>query len=248
MRRWLKFEIIDIEAILEAIDKSMDMETRRRARIKQRNDDMAQVRKMKNGKDTFKSLFRSKEGKVNKITELTENIAKAERDIECLDLLYKIVILQLNQAAINFFKREKFGTYNHTINIYAVKQIENHSLKFDLLSKLAIINRQTQQAQLNFAESSEKVNREVNRITSGSAFTNIAVIQGKNQLSSMQSKETSTPGDANLPLNPSEKKNLFVGIAEELVNDPDNTIGQVKKENVVLEDLQHEIQNVINKE
>lgn len=34
MRRWLKFEIIDIEAILEAIDKSMDMETRRRARIK----------------------------------------------------------------------------------------------------------------------------------------------------------------------------------------------------------------------
>ncbi len=76
---------------------------------------------MKDGKDTFKSLFRSKEGKVNKITELTENIAKAERDIECLDLLYKIVILQLNQAAINFFKREKFGTYNHTINIYAVK-------------------------------------------------------------------------------------------------------------------------------
>jgi len=34
MRRWLKFEIIDIEAILEAIGKSMDMETRKRAKIK----------------------------------------------------------------------------------------------------------------------------------------------------------------------------------------------------------------------
>jgi len=102
---------------------------------------MATVRKMKDGKDTFKSLFRSKEGKVNKITELTENIAKAERDIECLDLLYKIVVLQLNQAAINFFKREKFGTYNHTINLYAVKKIENNSLKFELLAKLAKINK-----------------------------------------------------------------------------------------------------------
>ena len=110
MRRWLKFEIIDIEAILEAIGKSMDMMTRKRAKIKLKNDDMAMVRKIKYGKDTFKSLFRSKEGKVNTITELTENTAIAKRDIECLDLLYKIVVLQLNQAAINFFKREKFGT------------------------------------------------------------------------------------------------------------------------------------------
>ena len=29
---------------------------------------------MKDGKDTFKSFFRSKEGKINKITELTESI------------------------------------------------------------------------------------------------------------------------------------------------------------------------------
>ena len=205
MRRWLKFEIIDIEAILEAIGKSMDMETRKRAKIKQKNDDMATVRKMKDGKDTFKSLFRSKEGKVNKITELTENIARAERDIECLDLLYKIVVLQLNQAAINFFKREKFGTYNHTINLYAVKQIENNSLKFELLSKLAKINKQTQLAQLNFAESGEKNNKETNRITSATAVTHLAVIQGKNQLSNMQ-KETVMPEvDANVPPKPSEK-------------------------------------------
>jgi len=76
---------------------------------------------MKDGKDTLKSFFRSKEGKITKITKLTEEISRADREIECLDLLYKIVVLQLNQAAINFFKREKFGTYNHTINLFAVK-------------------------------------------------------------------------------------------------------------------------------
>lgn len=97
------------------------MEAKKKAKIKERNSNMEEVRKMKDGKDTIKSFFRSKEGKVNKITLLTEAISKADRDIECLDLLYKIVVLQLNQAAINFFKREKFGTYNHTINLYSVK-------------------------------------------------------------------------------------------------------------------------------
>ena len=120
------------EAILEAIERSAEMEKRKVAKVKQRNSDMEEVRSMKDGKDTIRSFFRSKEGKVNKITELSEAISKADRDIECLDLLFKIVVLQLNQAAINFFKREKFGTYNHTINLYAVKQIENHSLKHDL--------------------------------------------------------------------------------------------------------------------
>ena len=121
MRRWLKFEILDLEAILEAIGKSHDMEKRGTAKKKERLSDMEEVRQMKDGKETFKSFFRSKEGKINKITELTESIQRADRDIECLDLLYKIVVLQLNQAAINFFKREKFGTYNHTINLYSVK-------------------------------------------------------------------------------------------------------------------------------
>ena len=136
MRRWLKFEILDLEAILEAIDKSHDMDKRATAKKNKRSSDMEEVRMMKDGKDTFKSFFRSKEGKINKITELTESIQRADRDIECLDLLYKIVVLQLNQAAINFFKREKFGTYNHTINLYSVKQIENNSLKHDLFKKL----------------------------------------------------------------------------------------------------------------
>ena len=51
---------------------------------------------MKSGKQTLKSFFMTKEGKVNMITELTNSISSAERDIECLDVLHKIVVLQLN--------------------------------------------------------------------------------------------------------------------------------------------------------
>ena len=93
MRRWLKFEIYDLEAILEAIERRDDMEKRKVAKVKQRNADMEEVRQMKDGKDTLKSFFRSKEGKISKITKLTDEIQRADREIECLDLLYKIVVL-----------------------------------------------------------------------------------------------------------------------------------------------------------
>jgi hypothetical protein len=44
MRRWLKFEIYDLEAILEAIERRDDMEKRKVAKVEQRNGDMEEVR------------------------------------------------------------------------------------------------------------------------------------------------------------------------------------------------------------
>ena len=104
---------------------------------------------MKQGKDTFFTFFKSKEGKINKITELTNSIASCERDIECLDLLHKIIVLQLNQAAIQFFKREKFATYNHTVHMYAAKVIGNTSVRLNLFRKLSDLNIERQQDTLD---------------------------------------------------------------------------------------------------
>lgn len=39
IRRWLKFEILDLAAILEAIEKKSEMEKRRNQKIVQRNKD-----------------------------------------------------------------------------------------------------------------------------------------------------------------------------------------------------------------
>lgn len=95
---------------------------------------------MKLGKETLRSFFKSKQGKIDKITRLTNSIASADRDIECLDALHKIIVLQLNQAAIQFFKREKFATYNHTVNMYSAKVIGNTSVRLDLFNKIASLN------------------------------------------------------------------------------------------------------------
>lgn len=143
MRRWLKFEILDLNAILEAIDKKNETEKRRNKQIEDRREAIKQIKDMKEGKDTLRTYFMSQNGKVNKITGLTDKVTKAENDIECLGLLHKIVVIQLNQAAIQFFKRDKFTTYNHTVNLYSQKQIENNLIKKKLFEKIYDANHQT---------------------------------------------------------------------------------------------------------
>ena len=142
MRRWLRFELMDLESVLQAIDKKNEMDKRRQSKIKERDNDMEELQKMKEGRDTFMGIFRSKEGKISKITELTNSIQAAESDIECLSLLHKITVLALNQAAIQFFKREKFTTYNHTVNLYAAKVLENATIKENLFFKLSEISKE----------------------------------------------------------------------------------------------------------
>ena len=143
MRRWLKFELLDLQAILEAIKKKNEMEKRRQAKVTQRNEEKEELWKMKEGQSTLRSFFMGKDAKINRITELTNSVGSAEKDIECLSLLHKIIVLQLNQAAIQFFKRDKFTTYNHTVNLYAAKQIENNTIRMDVFQKVNQLNNAT---------------------------------------------------------------------------------------------------------
>ena len=77
------------------------------------------------GKTSLKTLFSSKEGKVNRITELTHKISNGDKEIECLQLYLKILVLQLNQAAIPYFKRDKIAIYNDLLNVYSQNHIQN---------------------------------------------------------------------------------------------------------------------------
>ena len=55
---------------------------------------------MREGRESLRTFFMTKDSKISRITNLTDRIINSEKDIECLDLLHKIVVLQLNQAAI----------------------------------------------------------------------------------------------------------------------------------------------------
>ena len=69
----------------------------------------------------MKSTFQTKQGKINRITELNEKIEYEEKEIHCAEALTKILFLYLHDAAIPFFRLDKLGVYNGAINLYAQK-------------------------------------------------------------------------------------------------------------------------------
>lgn len=71
------------------------------------------------------SSFQSKSKQINRITELNEKIEVEEKEIDCAEVLTKIIFLYLKEAAIPFFRQDKLGVYNGAINLYAQKQINN---------------------------------------------------------------------------------------------------------------------------
>lgn len=93
MRRWLKFELLDLRAIMGAIEKKNEMHKRKEEKEQKRDSDKLEVQNMRDGKETFRTFFMRKDSKISRITELTERILSNERDIECLDLLHKIIVL-----------------------------------------------------------------------------------------------------------------------------------------------------------
>ena len=72
------------------------MDKRRQEKIRKRDSDKNELYNLREGKESFRTFFMRKDSKISRITDLTNRIINNERDIECLDLHNKIVVLQLN--------------------------------------------------------------------------------------------------------------------------------------------------------
>jgi len=76
----------------------------------------------------MKTLFKSQNSIVNTITNLTREIQGIEREVECYDMYIRTIALQINHAAIPYFKKDKVTLYNDLINTYSQHYINNSQL------------------------------------------------------------------------------------------------------------------------
>ena len=61
VKRWLKYEVLEIEAILESIEKRNELDKRRAARHSKRIDDLKELNNLQNDKFMIGSIFMSKD-------------------------------------------------------------------------------------------------------------------------------------------------------------------------------------------
>ena len=74
MKLWVKWEQLDIMAMLEAIEGRSQMDLNREKSILKKQSNHKDLEKLNKGKKTIKTIFMTKNGRVNKITDLTHKI------------------------------------------------------------------------------------------------------------------------------------------------------------------------------
>ena len=135
LRRFIKWEMMDLEAIIETIDSKNEFTKRQRMIAESQEHNSKEIKKLQAG-GSFKHSLMSKNSKIMKITELNEKIEHKEKEIDCAEVISKIVFLYLQDAAIPFFRQDKLGVYNGAINMYAQKQINNCKKISDFYEKV----------------------------------------------------------------------------------------------------------------
>lgn len=157
MRLWLKWESLDIAAMLEAIEMKSELESRRFSINLRKQQKQKELDKLKSGKSTMKTMFKSQNSIVNSITNLTREIASQEKEIECYDIYIKTLVIQINHAAIPYFKKDKIGLYNDLINTYSESYINNSQLVSQCFAKIMELNQQINAEQIVDEQPTTKV-------------------------------------------------------------------------------------------
>lgn len=89
LRRFIKWELLDLEAMVETIESKNEI-ARRRDKLKQvRHKDTRELIKLQKGTN----FFMSQSQKVNRITVLNDRIELTEKEIDCADVLMKIIYM-----------------------------------------------------------------------------------------------------------------------------------------------------------
>jgi len=130
----------DISAMLEAIDTKSELEGKRFSILQRRQTKQRELDKLKSGKNTLKTVFKSQNSIVNSITNLTREIQNTDKELECYDMYIRTLVLQINYAAIPYFKKDKVGLYNDLINTYSQHHINNSQVISQCFAKVMELN------------------------------------------------------------------------------------------------------------
>ena len=100
IKMWLKYELLEIGAMHEAIDKRNELQKRRNNRHQKRIDDLKELSKLENEKFTFGSVFMNRQQITNRCSHLKKEIDKCEKALYDYDELTKLATLCLANNTI----------------------------------------------------------------------------------------------------------------------------------------------------
>ena len=125
MRHWLKFELLELETIFEALNARSQIEKTYVARKDALKDELEILSKMERNEFSLSTVFLSDAQKERKIGLTRLKVPSWEADLINRRIHYEIVTLQMANYAIPFFKRGKFIQYYNSVKQFSEREIRN---------------------------------------------------------------------------------------------------------------------------
>mmetsp|Transcript_14680 Transcript_14680/g.16394 ORF Transcript_14680/g.16394 Transcript_14680/m.16394 type:complete len:323 (+) Transcript_14680:638-1606(+) len=122
---WVKEEIIDLHALLQAVGQKNSLESKKSKLLTKIKSANSELEKLNSGKKTFKTIFKSQSSKASTITNLTTFVAQAEKDVEIYDKIIKVVTVHMHQTLLPEFKTKKVKGYVASLKDFSDNESKN---------------------------------------------------------------------------------------------------------------------------
>ena len=125
MKYWVKEEIYDLHAILEAIHTKEKLENQLSKTRSKKKSSQSALDKLNQGKKTLTNFWKSQSAKANDITSHTQTIAKCESDIMNYERMINVVAANLCENSIPGFKSNKAKSYYNMLHLVSGQEFCN---------------------------------------------------------------------------------------------------------------------------
>jgi hypothetical protein len=125
IRNWIKMEMMNLETLILAIHEKERCYERKHKAVKALTEQQKQLKRIDEGKFTFKTMLKSKSSKDQYKLELLQSIQQKEKDISNWDEIKKYITIYIIEKAVPLFKERKALGYHEAINLFSVDEIGN---------------------------------------------------------------------------------------------------------------------------
>lgn len=125
IRNWIKLEMMNLETLQLAIHEKNLCSQRKLKSMKELGEQQKLLKKIDEGKFTFKTMLKSKSSKDQYKLELLQSIQQKEKDIDNWDEIKKYITVYIIEKAIPLFQDRKAIGYQEAIRDFSMDEMHN---------------------------------------------------------------------------------------------------------------------------
>ena len=139
---WIRGEMLDIAGMINSFKASDEVVAELRENEREKISETEELAKLRVGKATLKSFFKSAAEKEKDIKRLEKSLVQCDKEIEEYKQLIDFITIVQGRLAIDKFKRDKHRQYQRMLHLMSVRSVSNAHLSAELAARILDLQAQ----------------------------------------------------------------------------------------------------------